>query len=78
MRGSNMTERKEMSRKDFLKGMGTSLAGVAVVGGLGGVLTGCASETGEASAVPHPLPYKKLDPAKAEERAYNTYFEKGG
>lgn len=26
----------------------------------------------------HPFPYVKLEPAKAEERAYNSYYTKGG
>lgn len=75
-----MTE-KQISRKDFLKGMGTSLAGVAVVGTMGGLLTGCSAETASAGVdgVPeYPFKYVKLDPAKAEEIGYNTYFEKGG
>lgn len=72
---------KQISRKDFLKGMGTSIAGVAVVGSLGGLLTGCTAETAGAGidgAPEHPFKYVKLDPAKAEEIGYNTYFEKGG
>lgn len=75
-----MTE-KQISRKDFLKGMGTSLAGVAVVGTMGGLLTGCTAETagsGVEGAPEFPFKYVKLDPAKAEEIGYNTYFEKGG
>lgn len=76
-----MTDQKQISRKDFIKGMGVSLAGVAVAGGLSGVLTGCsagATSGGEMEAAAHPFKYQKLDPAKAEERAYNTYFEQGG
>lgn len=75
-----MKSQKEISRKDFLKGMGTSLAGVAVVGTLGGVLTGCSADDGASAegAAPYPFKYKKLDPAVAEKRAYDTYFEKGG
>lgn len=76
-----MTENKQMSRKTFLKGMGTSLAGVAVVGTLGTVLTGCSADTAStnvAGAAPYPFKYTKLDPAEAEKRGYDTYFEKGG
>ena len=75
-----MTDQKQISRKDFLKGMGTSLAGVAVAGSLGGLLTGCSAETASSNseAAPYPFKYKKLDPAVAEERAYNAYFEQGG
>jgi len=72
---------KQLSRKDFLKGMGTTIAGVAAVGTLGSVLTGCSADTASVNAngaAPHPYPYKKLDPAKAEEIGYNAYFDKGG
>lgn len=75
-----MSNNKGISRKDFIKGMGVSIAGVAVAGGLGGVLTGCAA-TPVASvdgAPAWPFKYTKIDPAKAEERAYNSYFEDGG
>lgn len=72
-----MTE-KQFSRKDFLKGMGTTIAGAAVLGT--GLLTGCAQETPvSADGVPaFPFKYVKLDPTKARDRGYNTYFEKGG
>lgn len=78
-----MSENKSMSRKDFLKGMGTAAAGVAVAGTLGGLLTGCTNETASVSGDPMeapewPLKYQKIDPAVAEERAYNAYFEQGG
>ena len=75
-----MTKNKEISRKDFIKGMGVSLAGVAVVGGLGGILTGCAAAPVASvdGAPAWPMKYTKLDPAKAEERAFNGYKEKGG
>lgn len=75
-----MTDKKEISRKDFIKGMGVSLAGVAVVGGLGGMLTGCAAAPVASvdGAPAWPMKYKKLDAAKAEERAFNGYKEKGG
>ena len=75
-----MTE-KQISRKDFLKGMGASIAGVAVVGSMGGLLTGCSQQTVGANAEgapEYPFKYVKLDPAKAEEIGYNTYFEQGG
>ncbi len=75
-----MTE-KQISRKDFLKGMGTTVAGVAAVGTLGGLLTGCSAQVasgGVDEAPAHPFKYVKLDPAKAEEIGYNTYFENGG
>lgn len=68
---------KEISRKDFLKGMGV----VAVAGSLGVAMTGCTAQNASASvegAPVHPFKYKKLDPAVAEDRGYNAYFDKGG
>lgn len=74
-----MSDNKQISRKSFIKGMGTSLAGVAVAGTFGGLLSGCTAQTGASGdAAPYPFKYKKLDPAKAEKRGYDTYFEKGG
>lgn len=74
-----MTDNKTLSRKDFMKTAGKSVAGVAVMGTLGGVLTGCSSKEVSASeAAPYPFEYKKLDPDVARERAYNGYFDKGG
>lgn len=78
-----MSEKKTMSRKDFLKGMGTAAAGIAVTGSLGGLLTGCSNGSANVSGDPMeapswPFKYKKIDPTVAEERAYNAYFEKGG
>lgn len=74
-----MTHSKEISRKDFMKKMGTSIAGVAVVGGVSGLLTGCTSTaSADVEAPTYPFKYVKLDPAVAEKRGYDTYFEKGG
>lgn len=74
---------KQMSRKDFIKGVGVSLAGVAMAGSLGGLLTACsnietAGATGAIDVPKWPFKYKKLDPEKVMERAYKTYQEKGG
>lgn len=72
----------EISRKDFIKGVGKTVAGVTVVGSLGTVLAGCSSEptaTVEAAEKPqHPFTYVKVDPDKAAEKAYKGYKEKGG
>ncbi|MCR3956137.1 MAG: hypothetical protein NUK57_07540 [Gudongella sp.] len=76
-----MSENKQISRKDFMKGVGVTVAGVAVTGGLGGLLTGCAAPEAAAdttTAPEWPYPYKKLDPAKVEERAFKGYKEMGG
>ncbi len=47
-----MKEKKiaEISRKDFLKGSGASLAGLVLLGGIGGLVSGCASEELESQA----------------------------
>jgi hypothetical protein len=80
----------KMSRKDFLKGVGKTVAGVTVVGTISTALAGCTApaapaETTAAPAAPvapekpqWPFPYKKVDPDKAAERAFKAYKEKGG
>lgn len=74
-----MTHSKEMSRKDFMKKMGTSIAGVAVVGGVSGLLTGCTSTaSADVEAPTYPIKYVEIDPEEAKDRAYNAYFDKGG
>lgn len=74
-----MTKSKEISRKDFMKKMGNSIAGVAVVGGVSGLLTGCTSTaTGEVDAPEHPFKYTEINIEEAEARAYDAYFNKGG
>ncbi len=78
-----MSENKQLTRKEFLKGMGYTAASVVAVGSLGGLLAGCAApaqtadvDTSQAPA--YPFPYKKLDPAAVEKRAYTGYKERGG
>lgn len=77
-----MSVEKKISRKDFLKSVGVTVAGVAATGTLATVLTGCAPQatasldTNEKAAWPYK--YKKIDAAKAGERAFNGYKEKGG
>ncbi len=75
-----MSENKQISRKDFMKGVGVTVAGVAITGGLGGLLTGCAPEAAaDTTTAPEwPFPYKKLDPSAVEARAFNGYKEMGG
>jgi hypothetical protein len=75
----------EITRKDFLKGVGKAVAGVAVVGTFGSALTGCSTPAATPAAKPvsaekpqWPFPYKKIDPDKAAERAFKAYKEKGG
>ena len=72
---------KQITRKSFIKGVGVTVAGVAVTGGLSGLLTGCASPavSADTSAAPAwPFKYKKLDPEVVQARAFNGYKEKGG
>ena len=72
-------EEKQLSRKKFLKGVGTTVASVAVVGAFGSVLAGCSTEASTTAERPEwPFPYKKMDPAKAEEKAFKGYNELGG
>ncbi len=73
-----------MSRKKFIKGAGSTVAGVALLGGVGSLLTGCgengngngAAKEGDSNIeVPeHPFEYKPLDPDKVAERAYDAYM----
>ncbi|NBG87772.1 hypothetical protein [Isachenkonia alkalipeptolytica] len=81
------SEKKNLTRKDFLKGMGTTLAGATLLGGMGSVLAGCSeAEVAEAKEsmgldakqVEYPVAYTRMDPDKAAERAYKFYKEKGG
>ncbi|SNS11744.1 hypothetical protein SAMN05446037_1004155 [Anaerovirgula multivorans] len=72
---------KEISRKDFLKGVGVSLAGVTLLGGVGGVLTACSDQAtaapepiaGESEKPQWPFTYVKVDPDKAAIRGYDAY-----
>jgi hypothetical protein len=83
-----MIENKQITRKDFLKGMGMTVAGVAVTGSLTGILTGCSTEAAAPAAAATavdtsqapawPFKYEKIDVATAQEKAYKGYKEKGG
>ncbi len=78
-----MIDDKKISRKNFIKEMGYTAAGIVAAGSLGGLLTGCstsapAADVDTSQAPQHPFPYKKLDPSVAEARAYQGYKEKGG
>jgi hypothetical protein len=77
-----MSQENLVSRKDFLKKAGVTVAGVAVTGSLASVLTGCSAKPTAAldtsQAPDWPYPYKKLDPDKVAERAFQAYKEKGG
>lgn len=65
----------EVTRRNFLRGAGISVAGLAVMGTTGLVLKKTAIATTQAA--PGTLPYEKLDPEKAMKMAYEGYF-KGG
>ncbi len=71
----------EISRKEFLKGIGKTVAGVTVVGALGPVLTACSTPAATVEATEKyqwPFPYTKLDPEKVLARGFKGYKEKGG
>ncbi len=77
-------EKKILTREQFIKG---SLAGLVLAGGAGSLLAGC-SETAqsdptndnnsEIAAAAWPFTYKKLDPDKAEELAFQSYMDGNG
>ncbi|NBG87330.1 hypothetical protein [Isachenkonia alkalipeptolytica] len=72
---------KQITRKNFLKGMGTTLAGVTVLGGMSSILTGCDEDVqaaGDRDEAVYPVNYKKVDPDMVADRAYNAYHEQGG
>lgn len=85
-------EEKVLSRREMLKTAGKASAGLAVASVIPSLLTACAQETEipskevlsyeyvEASkdAAPYPYPYQKLDVATVQERAYASFFNKGG
>lgn len=76
-----MSEIKQITRKDFLKGMGYTAVSVAAVGSLSGLLTGCTTSTAEVDTTQTPewpFKYEKIDPAVVEARAYQSYNDKGG
>ncbi len=66
-----------LNRKKFIKSTGISLAGFALLGGVGSLLSGCTQEqaapAGNSSAPSWPIEYKKLDADKAEQLAYDSY-----
>ncbi|RQD77832.1 MAG: hypothetical protein D5R97_01585 [Candidatus Syntrophonatronum acetioxidans] len=76
-------KRRLITRKQFLKGAGASLAGVTMLGGLT-LLGGCETEeapsanNNDVAAPSFPFNYVKLDPDKAAEVAYNSYKDGNG
>ena len=73
-------KKKILTREQFIKG---SLAGLVLAGGAGALLTGC-SETAdsppnnnnaEMAAPTFPFTYKKLDPDRAAEIAWKSYWD---
>jgi len=78
---------KQITRKDFLKGVGVSVAGVAMTGAVGSLLTACAEKETDSKAAgasdsvkrpEWPFKYTKLDVEKVKARAFNAYKTKGG
>ncbi len=69
-----------LPRRDFLKGAGGAVAGLALAGGVGGLLlSGCGGNAPVAAVSPPawPAQYKKLDPDVAAEKGYK-YYKEGG
>lgn len=64
-------EGKNVDRRDFLKNIGYMAAGVAVSGGVVGVLK---PESVQAAAPALPWAYAQLDTALIRQRAYNNYY----
>jgi|BioPla2DNA2_1021312.scaffolds.fasta_scaffold53220_2 hypothetical protein len=74
-----MSTENQISRKDFLKKAGLTVAGVAVTGSLLSACSPGTTASADTSSAPEwPFTYTKIDPAVAEERAYKAYHEQGG
>jgi len=71
---------EKVTRRDFLRGAGASAAGLAVLGSAGLLMKNrvFAKQAAPAKPATGLLPYVKLDPDKAMERAYNNYLTGGG
>ncbi len=67
--------RSNLSRRNFLRGAGVSVAGLAVVGSAGLLVHN--SGIANASTAPETLPYKKIDPDRVMDATYQGYA-KGG
>ncbi len=73
---SKEEKRLLLSRKKFITGTGVSLAGIALLGGAGTLLSGCAPEepvNNDVAAPSYPFQYVKLDPERVAEIAYESY-----
>ncbi len=77
---------KKFSRKQFIKGAGITLAGIALTGG-SLVLAGCNDDAAAPSAnngnsqiekPSWPFNYVRLDPDKAAQVAYDSYKDGSG
>ncbi|WP_291321290.1 twin-arginine translocation signal domain-containing protein [Desulfonatronospira sp.] len=66
------------SRRSFLKGMGTTMAGVAVAGTMGFASHSLLGAGQAGAAITGDFPYKKLDKDIAAEMAFKSYMERGG
>lgn len=77
-----MAEEKQvkLSRKKFIAGTGASLAGLALAGGVGSLLAGCAEQDVAApeGAPSYPFAYEKLDLDEVAQRAYDSYKDGNG
>lgn len=68
---------KLQTRREFLKTSGKLFAGVALATTFAPV-AGALAKDESVPAPAYPFPYAKLDPDKAEERGYQSFFDKGG
>lgn len=76
----NKITEKTISRKEFVKGVATTVGGAAMIGGLSGLLTACSgaetpsANVGSTEKPAWPFPYVELDPDKVAKRAYEGYY----
>lgn len=84
-----MSEEKMISRRKLLYGAGVSVAGIAMAGTMGALLTGCSQKAPEVVASPgtdqpqalaapdFPWQYQKMDIDECQAAAYAKYLEAG-
>ncbi len=90
---SENLKEKTCSRRELLKTAGKASAGIAVVSLVPSILTACTEKPADIPSkevlsyeykelskdtAAHPYVYQKLDVATTQERAYASYFNKGG
>ena len=73
-----MENKNNLSRRHFLRGVSTTLAGVAVAGTMGFAGHSMLSPGRAGAAISNDFPYKKLDPDIAAKMAFESYHDRGG